>query len=223
MAYDGFNELDLFANLHVLNRVRRVRPGSGITAELVGASESVTSMHGVTVARQQPLPFLGEADVVVVGSGGTLDAIDDPSFMAQVQLDPTRQLVASQCSGALVLERLGLLRDMPACTDLRFRPHLEAAGVTVLDQPFFARGNVATAGGCFASAHLSAWVLTRLVGADAAAETLATVAPVGEVDEFVARIMHSVEPYATPAFVAADDEGDEGGDPACWAHLLDHE
>jgi len=53
-----------------------VRPESGITAELVCAAESVTSMHGVTVARQRPLAFLRDADVVVVGSGGTLDALD---------------------------------------------------------------------------------------------------------------------------------------------------
>jgi len=39
----------------------------------------------------------------------------------RLQLDPTRQLVASQCSGALLVARLGLLGDAPACTDASTR------------------------------------------------------------------------------------------------------
>ncbi len=40
------------------------------------------------------------------------------------------------------------LRKVPACTDLTTNPWVQEAGVTVLNQPFFARGIVATAGGC---------------------------------------------------------------------------
>ena len=91
-----------------------------------------------------------------------------------------------------MLQRLGLLGDRPACTDDTFRPHLEAAGTTVLDQPFVAHGDVGTAGGCLSAAHLSAWVLSRLVDADAAAATLATVAPVGQREAFVAGVMEQI-------------------------------
>jgi transcriptional regulator GlxA family with amidase domain len=196
VAYEGFNELDVFANLHILNRVTRVRPEVALRAELVGPAEVVRSMYGVPVTTARPLAAAladGVADAVVVGSGGTLDAIADEAFMAELaHLDPGRRLIGSQCSGSLVLQRLGLLGDRPACTDDTFRPHLEAAGVTVLDQPFVAHGNVGTAGGCLSAAHLSAWVLSRLVDAEAAAATLATVAPVGEREAFVARVMDQV-------------------------------
>ncbi|HEV7759033.1 MAG TPA: DJ-1/PfpI family protein [Acidimicrobiales bacterium] len=196
VAYEGFNELDVFANLHILNRVTRVRPEVALRAELVGPAEVVRSMYGVPVTTARPLAAAladGAADAVVVGSGGTLDAIADEAFMAELaHLDPGRRLIGSQCSGALVLQRLGLLGDRPACTDDTFRPHLEAAGVTVLDQPFVAHGNVGTAGGCLSAAHLSAWVLSRLVDAEAAAATLATVAPVGEREAFVARVMDQI-------------------------------
>ena len=43
---------------------------------------------------------------------------------------------------------------------------MEEAGVAVLNQPFVARGNVATAGGCLASQYLAAWVIARLFLAD---------------------------------------------------------
>ena len=50
----------------------------------------------------------------------------------------------------------------------------------VLNQPFVAHGNVATAGGCLASHYLAAWVIARLAGWNAAEGVLHYVAPVGE-------------------------------------------
>jgi transcriptional regulator GlxA family with amidase domain len=192
VAYDGFNELDVFANLHIVNRASRVRSEPSLTAQLTCASETVRTMYGVEIERQQPLSFARGADAVIIGSGGTLDAIDDAYFMSELRLDPSRQLIASQCSGALILATLGLLRDQPACTDNDFRPRVEARGVTVLDQPFHANGNVATAGGCLASAHLSCWIISRLLGTEVAEQTLRTVAPVGLEAEFASEITNSV-------------------------------
>jgi transcriptional regulator GlxA family with amidase domain len=142
------------------------------------------------------LAAVAGADAVVVGSGGTMAAVDDAAFMAGLRVDPGpgRQVVGSQCSGALVLARLGLLDHQPACTDDTTRPYLEAAGVTVLDQPFAALGNVGTAGGCLSSAHLSAWIISRLVDPAAAADTLATVAAVGPArPAFVADILSAID------------------------------
>ena len=192
VAYDGFNELDVFANLHILNRASRVRSEPSLTAQLTCASETVRTMYGVEIARQQPLSFARGADAVIIGSGGTLDAIDDAYFMSELRLDPSRQLIASQCSGALILVTLDLLRDGLACTDNAFRPRVEARGVKVLDQPFHANGNVATAGGCLASVHLSCWIISRLLGAEVAEQTLRTVAPVGLEAEFASEITNSV-------------------------------
>jgi transcriptional regulator GlxA family with amidase domain len=196
VAYEGFNELDIFANLHVLGRASRIRPEAHVHVQLVGHAPQLRSMYGVEVICQ-PLALVREADAVVIGSGGTQCAVQDSRFMAELRLDPRRQLIASQCSGALVLQRLGLLVGSPACTDATYRPQLEAAGVQVLDQPFFARENVATAGGCFATAHLATWMLWRLLGRAAAEGTLTSVAPVGQEAGFVASVVAAVEPYAS--------------------------
>ena len=193
VACEGFNELDLFANLHIINRVGRVRPDARVVAEVAAATETVTSMYGVRIAAQRRLEAIGDADAVVVGSGGTLAAIEGGAFASGLRLDPRHQVVGSQCSGALVLARLGLLDHQPACTDDTTRPQLEAAGVTVLDRPFAARGNLGTAGGCLASAYLSAWIISRLVDPTAAADTLATVAPVGhDRAAYVAEVMEAI-------------------------------
>jgi hypothetical protein len=69
------------------------------------------------------------------------------------------------------------------------------AGVEVLNQPFFAKGNVATAGGCLSSQYLAAWIIARTEGEDAAQSALYYVAPVGEKDEYVSRAMNNIRPY----------------------------
>src|SRR3546814_6002293 len=99
-------------------------------------------------------------------------------MLGRIRLDPARQLIGAQCSGTLLLARLGLIGDLPACTDLTTRPWVIEAGVEVLDAPFVAHGNVATAGGCLASQYLGAWTIARLAGTAAAEEGLPYVAPV---------------------------------------------
>ena len=110
-----------------------------------------------------------------------------------------RQLLAAQCSGTLLLAKLGLLGGVSACTDLISKPWVEEAGVTVLDQPFFAKDSVATAGGCLASQYLSAWVIARLVNLEAAESALHYVAPVGEKEAYVSRALRNIVPYLPQA------------------------
>jgi transcriptional regulator GlxA family with amidase domain len=119
--------------------------------------------------------------------------------MGQLQLDPSRQLLGAQCSGTLVLAKLGLLDGVSACTDLTTKPWVQQAGIDVLDQPFFAKGNVATAGGCLASPYLAAWIIARLDGIEAARSALHYVAPVGEKDSFVSRAMRHITPFLQEA------------------------
>ena len=193
LTFDGYNELDSLIALGVLNRVRR----SGWRVSIAAPSPRVRSMNGVVIESMASLEEACAADAVVVGSGlRTRAVIADPAIMGQLrQLDPSRQLLAGQCSGTLVLAKLGLLEDVPACTDLTTKPWVVAAGVEVLNQPFFANGNVATAGGCLASHYLAAWVIARLAGSEAAESALHYVAPVGEKEEYIARAMRNITPY----------------------------
>jgi transcriptional regulator GlxA family with amidase domain len=192
LTFEGFNELDSLVALGILNRIRK--PGWRVT--LSCPAPSVTSMNGVTVHAQSTLADACSADAVIVGSGiRTREVAADPTLMQQLALDPARQLIGAQCSGTLLLAKLGLLGGVPACTDLITKPWVQEAGVEVLDQPFFARGSVATAGGCLASQYLAAWIIARAEGEAAARGALYYVAPVGEKDEYVARAMKNIAPY----------------------------
>jgi len=192
LTFDGFNELDSLIALGILNRVKL--PGWRVS--IASPTARVRSMNGVTLEAQCSLADASHADAVIVGSGMlTREVVADAGLMAQLQLDPSRQLLGSQCSGTLVLAKLGLLDGVSACTDLTTKPWVQAAGVDVLNQPFFARGNVATAGGCLASQYLAAWVIARLVGPEEAESAIHYVAPVGEKEEYVARAMGNITPY----------------------------
>ncbi|KQO21772.1 AraC family transcriptional regulator [Acidovorax sp. Leaf76] len=192
LTFDGFNELDSLIALGILHRIKR--PGWRVS--LCCPTPEVTSMNGVTVRAQSQLAEARTADAVIVGSGvRTREVVEDAALMAQLSLDPARQLIAAQCSGTLVLARLGLLGAVPACTDLTTRPWVQAAGVNVLNQPFYAEGNVATAGGCLASPYLAAWIIARSEGLEAATAALHYVAPVGEKEAYVANALRYLGPY----------------------------
>ncbi|ENM5855943.1 DJ-1/PfpI family protein [Vibrio mimicus] len=192
LTFDGFNELDTFIAAGILNRMKEF----GWNVQITCPSEYVTSMNGVTIRAQQPLDFANKADAVLFGSGiFTRKIAQDDQLLSQLSLNPQRQLIGGQCSGTLLMSVLGLLDKVPACTDLTTKPWVIESGVKVLEQPFYAQGNIATAGGCLSSKYLATWVLCKLVGLGHAEAALHYVAPVGEKESTVKHCMSIVGGY----------------------------
>ncbi|REE19024.1 DJ-1/PfpI family protein [Paraburkholderia sp. BL27I4N3] len=192
LTFEGFNELDSLIALNVLNRVKK--PGWRVS--IACPTARVKSMNGLVIEAQATLQEACNADAVIVGSGvRTREVVADTALMAQLQLDPSKQLLGAQCSGTLVLAKLGLLDGVSACTDLTTKPWVQEAGIAVLNQPLFVSGNIATAGGCLAAVYLAAWVIARLEGIDAVASALHYVAPVGEKEDYVSRAMGHITPF----------------------------
>ncbi|EJM79783.1 hypothetical protein PMI34_05648 [Pseudomonas sp. GM74] len=195
LTFDGFNELDSLIAYGMLSRVSLLGDKDW-RVTIASPTPQVTSMNGLTVDAHIDLVEACQADAVLVGSGRkTREVAATPGIMEQLQFDPARQLLAAQCSGTFLLARLGLLGDAPACTDAISKPWVVEAGVNVVNQAFYANGNIATAGGCLASPYLAAWILARLKGRETAREVLNNFAPVGEKDEYVARGMAHIEAF----------------------------
>ncbi|ENM5843830.1 DJ-1/PfpI family protein [Vibrio mimicus] len=192
LTFDGFNELDSFIAAGILNRMKEF----GWNVQITCPSEYVTSMNGVTIRAQQPLDFANKADAVLFGSGiFTRKIAQDDQLLSQLNLNPQRQLIGGQCSGTLLMSVLGLLDKVPACTDLTTKPWVMESGVKVLEQPFYAQRNIATAGGCLSSKYLATWVLCKLAGLGHAEAALHYVAPVGEKESTVKHSMSIVGGY----------------------------
>ncbi|OEE61342.1 AraC family transcriptional regulator [Enterovibrio norvegicus] len=192
LTFEGFNEMDAFVALSMLNRMKPF----GWRVHLCSPSDPVTSMNGVTVRTQQPLEFANSADAVLVGSGkSSRDITSNGDVLRRMMFNPDKQCIGSQCSGALILSSLGLFQHSPACTDATTKPLLIASGATVLDQAFYAQGNLASAGGCLSSHYLAAWVIAKLAGLEHAKRVVDYVAPVGEKEETVDRCIKVIKPY----------------------------
>ncbi len=175
LTLPGFNELDSFLALHLLNRAE------GVTAFLAGPSAEAVSMNGVATAVAGSMADAKVADVVLLGSSRkTREFAADADFLARLEIDPACQLIGSQCSGALILAKLGLLVGRPVCTDDKTRPWIEDLGLEVLSEPLHVVGRVATAGGCLSAQYLATWVMLRLIGETETRRALSYVVPVGE-------------------------------------------
>ena len=191
-TFEGFNELDSLIAYGMLGRIA-MQGDKDWKVSIASPVPRVTSMNGLTIDAHVSLEEANDADAVLIGSGmKTRDVANDAAIMSRIRLDPARQLIASQCSGTFLMAKLGLIGTVPACTDLTSKPWVQAAGVNILNQPFFASGNLATAGGCLSAQYLSAWIVGRLKGIDEAAEVLYYFAPVGEKEEYVARGMSHI-------------------------------
>jgi transcriptional regulator GlxA family with amidase domain len=192
LTFEGFNELDSFIVSGILNRMKSY----GWSVQITCPSDTVTSMNGVTIKAQQQLEYANSADVVLFGSGiYTRDISKDKKITNRLKLDASNQLIGAQCSGALLLSKLGLLNGLPACTDLTTKPWVIESGIKVLDQPFFAQGNIATAGGCLASQYLATWTILKKANKQAAESAIFYVAPVGEKERHTDHCLSVVEEF----------------------------
>jgi transcriptional regulator GlxA family with amidase domain len=192
LTFDGFNELDSLIAYGMLSRISLLGD-TNWKVSICSPTNRVTSMNGLTIDAHIGLTEANHADAVVIGSGmKTRDVANDASIMGQLQLNPTKQLIAAQCSGTFLLAKLGLIGQMPACTDTTSKPWVQAAGVSILNQAFYSSGNLATAGGCLSAQYISAWLISRLKGAEHAREVLHYFAPVGEKDAYVSRALSHI-------------------------------
>ncbi len=192
LTFEGFNELDSFIAMGILNRLKT----KGLQAQITGPSPQITSMNGLKIDVQQQLEFANDADAVLFGSGiYTKQIVQDSAILNRIKLDPNKQLIGAQCSGTLLMAKLGLINNISACTDLTTKPWAIEAGVKIIDAPFHAEKNLSTAGGCLSSQYLAAWTIAKLLNEKAAEEAIFYTAPVGQKEEYVEMIMKMVKKF----------------------------
>lgn len=185
LTLPGFNEIDTFVATRMIDSV------SGLRVQLVGPDETAISMAGVEVSTPGALTALDSYDAVIVGSGRrTFEHIENDALMGQMALGHSDdQLLGSQCSGAAILHRLGLVDGVTVCTDTLTTPKLRALGVSVANEPFRSADNLATSGGCLSSSYLAFWMISRLATTEDAILALEYVAPIGEAEAYLERAL----------------------------------
>lgn len=177
VIFDRFTDIDLWLMWDLLNRVRI----DGWEVKILGESETHISTTGIVTKTHGSIDEANESDAVLFVSGfGTRDRITDQNWLDRFRLDPEKQLIGSICSGSLIMAKLGLLEGKTATTYPTTRSALEELHVEVIEKPFVAHGNIATAGGCLAQQYLVGWLIEKLADAEWREVVIRSIQPVGE-------------------------------------------
>ena len=171
VLYPTVEPIDLGATYGVLSMARRLLPGLR-TVTLAAVGPTCTLAGGLVVGIDHTLDQAPPCDVVIVtGGAGWPEARADPAMRAFLQRRPA-PIVASVCTGALVLEAAGLLEGRPATTRrlaVGTEPRsplsrlAQGAPRVLVDD-----GDIVTGGGVSLSADTTLHLLARLYGPEAA-------------------------------------------------------
>lgn len=136
----------------------------------------VRARNGLTITPTHSFDSVPPADLLVVPGGfGTRPLLDRPAVLDWIRRTAaSAEIVASVCTGSLLLAKAGLLAGQRATTHyLRFNLLRELAptAVVVVDVRFTDNGRVLTAAGISAGIDLSLHLVGRLHGAETAQRT----------------------------------------------------
>ncbi|MFO0572059.1 MAG: DJ-1/PfpI family protein [Polyangiaceae bacterium] len=107
----------------------------------------VWAAMGAELRASRYRPPLHEFDVLIVPGLGTWALCRDPGLIAYLASYPENRLVASVCTGALLLGAAGRLRGKPATTHASALDQLGEWGATARTERVVDAGQVVTAGG----------------------------------------------------------------------------
>jgi transcriptional regulator GlxA family with amidase domain len=195
LFFDGVDDLDPVGPLEILTAAglptRPVRPA--------GHPVTIHTAHGLVIDVADELD--DAAELVIVPGGGWRDDQGGVRDLARGQLPAQLAalhshgtVLASVCTGAMLLAAAGLLRDRPAVTNRIALGDLAASGAQVHPEARVVDdGDLITCGGPAAGLDLGVHLVGRFLGAEAGAAA-------------AARLEHDpVGPVRTPATAAVKE------------------
>lgn len=172
LLFNGFDELDFFGVFEPLRM-----GGFEVSTLSLHKQDFITSAHGVKVIPDFVHPSSHKADVLLVPGGGWISRSEQGAY-AEVQkgtiVDAVKDfksagvILASVCTGALVLGNAGLLKGRPATTNRGAVKELLDCGANYVDARVVDDGDIVTAAGITASLDLGLWLLERFGSQEAA-------------------------------------------------------
>ncbi|MDZ7855824.1 DJ-1/PfpI family protein [Sphaerotilus sp.] len=161
LLYPEFTALDLVGPHHMFTSLW------GATVHLVAATkEPVRGQNGITFMPSMTLDETpADLDILFVPGGdvGTLKAMQDPKLIAWVADRARRaKLVASVCTGSMILGQAGLLRGKRATSHWATHALLKEFGAIPVDRRVVWDGKLVTGAGVSAGLDLGLAVVAKL-------------------------------------------------------------
>ena len=179
-TYDDVEPIDIGATFGVLSMAKRVDPGIEMTL-VANKAGTVRLSNGLQIIAPYCVANCPAGDVLMILGGAAWPEVSkDPETLAFIRTFANKGLVASVCTGALILAGAGLL-DGKDATTRRFAPTGTETplalmkklypGVNGTEARFVDSGAVVTGGGVVLAVDTTLHLIARLRGADVARET----------------------------------------------------
>ena len=181
IVFDGLDELDVVGPLEVLRGAALSRSDWEVRLAGHQGTDPVTGTFGLVFTPDVAFRP-GDADVVVVPGGqwanrGTVGAwaeVQDGRWLPLLaDAAAGGALMASVCTGAMLLAHAGVIGTRKATTHAAAVDDLAATGAEVVDARVVHDGDVITGGGVTSGIDVGLHLVEHLLGADAA-EAVAT-------------------------------------------------
>jgi transcriptional regulator GlxA family with amidase domain len=178
-VFGGFDELDATFPFEVLKRAASGDASVEVKLVTLDGAEEVAAVHGL---RDRSDGKLGEGrdgapDMLVVpGRGwaarapwGVQAEVERGELLTAIaRLHEGGVMVASVCTGAMLLAAAGLTRGRPATTNHVALEALGDTGAEVVEARVVGYGSLATSGGVTSGLDLALWLVERYFGVQAA-------------------------------------------------------
>jgi transcriptional regulator GlxA family with amidase domain len=172
LLYDGFDELDALGPWEILEGVGRARDDLDAALVTLDGEAPVRASHGTVITPHRALSE--RVDVLVVPGGGWVDRsrggawtqVERGEAPAAIRArHDAGAVVASVCTGAMLLAAGGLLEGRPAITHHSAIEDLRATGAKIVHARVVDDGDVVTAGGVTSGLDLALHLVQRYFGA----------------------------------------------------------
>lgn len=176
VLYPGLTPLDLIGPLQVMSGLETIEETFGVQPRhhVVVVAEDLDAVPTDTPVRVAATSTLNEAaepDVVVVPGGGapTLRQLANPVLLDYLrQADDHAEVVASVCTGALLLAGAGLLNGRRATTHWAYHRFLDRLGAKYVPERWVEDDRYLTSAGVSAGIDMALRLTARLTDEDTA-------------------------------------------------------
>ena len=174
VLFEGVEELDFVGPWEVFTMAGLVTRGDVTAFTVAERAGLVKCAKGLQVVAEFAFEDCPKADIVLVPGGlATRVEVDNPEMIAFLsKMDARAEYTTSVCTGALLLEKAGILQGLTATTHWGSISELKATGTeTIENTRFVDNGRVITSSGVSAGIDMSLHLVGKIWGAEVAKAT----------------------------------------------------
>ncbi len=177
VLFHGFDELDVVAPFEVLKNATVAVADVQVALVALDDTQEITAAHGLQVRVAGRLGHGPRPDILLVPGGGWNNHAPQgaraeaqrgelPTAIARLHKEGT--IIASVCTGGMLVAAAGLSVGRPAITHSSAVEELRAAGATIVNARVVDDGDLISSGGVTSGLDLALWLVERYFGASLA-------------------------------------------------------